>query len=115
MNSVSINARVFVAPKPIDFRKRMDGTAASCRELFNRCPLDGGMFLFVNRSRTMIRCYYFDGHGECLLEKRAAEGKFPWWSGGGVPDHLEPTLANLLLRGADPEQARLPAPWKDLT
>ncbi len=114
MNSISINTRVYVASRPIDFRKRIDGTAAACRQLIGRNPLEGGLFLFTNRSFSMIRCYYFDGHGEWLVEKRIAEGKFPWWKDGKPPETLEPTLVNLLFRGADPIQTILPKVWKKI-
>jgi len=102
INAISINTRVYIAAKAIDFRKRIDGTAAACSQLTGRNPLEGSAFLFINKSRTMIRCYYFDGHGEWLVEKRAAQGKFPWWAKDKAPESLEPTLVNLLFRGAAP-------------
>ena len=33
MSAISLNSRVFVAPMPLDFRKRIDGTHAACRYL----------------------------------------------------------------------------------
>ena len=114
MNGISINTRVYIASQPIDFRKRIDGTAAACQQLTGRNPLEGSLFLFVNRSWSMIRCYYFDGHGEWLVEKRVAQGKFPWWKNGTAPESLEATLVNLLFRGADPIGTLLPEVWKKI-
>ncbi len=114
MNAISLNSRVYIAPKPLDFRKRIDGTHAACRHLTDLNPLDGGLFLFINKSRTMLRCYYFDGHGEWLVEKRVATGKFLWWGSDKIPTAIEPTIANLLFRGANPAQTNLPEPWKKI-
>lgn len=115
MNTISINTRVFVAPRPIDFRKRLDGTAAECRKMLGKNPLEGGLFLFINKKRTRLRGYLCDGHGEWLIEKRVLCGKFSWWAEQFVPQTLEPTLLNLLFRGGNPAATPLPSPWKIIT
>lgn len=111
MLTVGPTQRIFVAMEPLDFRKGFNGTAGACRRLAEDSHLSGALFLFLNRSATMIRCYYFDGHGEFLLTKRVAKGKFKWWD--EAPSMVNPAEVASVLAGAGPI-SNLPAPWKQL-
>ena len=77
-------------------------------------PLDGGIFIFINRMKTMVRIYAFDGHGEWLATKRIAEGRFPWLKKDQVVD-IQPEHIYMLLKGANPFNVSIPRPWKELT
>ncbi len=109
------HARIFIGVEPLDFRNGFNGTAAACRQRIEKNPLNGGLFAFINRTRTMIRLYFFDGHGEYLMTKRVARGRFFWWKEGEVPAEVIAEHLYLLLRGGDPKKVRLPEPWKKLT
>ena len=112
MLSLQNTTKFFIAVEPISFRSRIDGTAAACRNILKREPLSGALFIFINRRHTMVREYHFDGHGEWLIEKRVMVGKFRWWQTGLDQVHLDPALIDLLFRGGDASQTRLPKPWK---
>ena len=62
--------------EPLDFRKGLNGTAGACRKLCEGSHLTGALCLFVNRNKTMMRCYSFGGHGDILVIKQIAKGKF---------------------------------------
>lgn len=111
MITVSPTQRIFVAMEPLDFRKGFNGTAGACRQLAEGSHLTGAIFLFLNRSATMIRCYTFDGHGELLLIKRVAKGRFKWWK--ETPHKVNPAEVASVLAGAGPI-ADIPEPWKSL-
>jgi transposase len=108
-------ARIFVGLEPLDFRNGLNGTAAACRLKIKQNPLDGGLFVFINRSKNMLRLYYFDGHGECAFTKRVVKGRFPWWNDGKIPEEVVVEHLHLILRGGDPKKIKFPEPWKKLT
>jgi transposase len=112
---ISSQTRIFIAPDPLDFRNGFNGTAAACRRQHNKNPLEGGLFAFINRSRTIIRFYLFDGHGEWVASKRIVQGRFHWWKKGQLPLEVMAEHLYLLSRGGDPGGIGLPPPWKRLT
>lgn len=75
--------RVLVAREPLDFRTRIDGTAAVCRSRLERNPMSGALFVFRNRAATMIRILVYDGQGFWNMTKRISKGRFRFWCGPG--------------------------------
>jgi len=57
---VTPHMRVFMARQPLDFRNRIDGTAAVCRNRLQQDPMSGALFVFRNRAATMIRVLVYD-------------------------------------------------------
>jgi transposase len=49
--------------KPADMRKSYDGLQALVRHAMDQDPLDGSLYVFVNRRATQIKCLYFDRSG----------------------------------------------------
>lgn len=115
MIQISSQTRIFIGADPLDFRNGFNGTAAACRRHLNQNPLDGGLFVFINRCRTMIRFYFFDGHGEWVASKRIVQGRFNWWKKGQIPSDVMAEHLYLLSRGGDPTGMSLPPPWKRIT
>ena len=66
-----------LALQPLDFRKGMDGVAAVCRDQLQQNPRSGTLFVFYNRSRTMIRVLVYEDNGFWLMSKRLSKGRFP--------------------------------------
>lgn len=112
MIQISSQSRIFIALDPLDFRNGFNGTAAACRRQHNKNPLEGGLFAFINRNRTLIRFYYFDGHGEWVASKRIVQGRFHWWKKGQLPPEVMAEHLYLLSRGGDPGGIGLPPPWR---
>lgn len=108
--------KIFVAKEPISFKTRMDGTAAVCRNKYERDPYSGALFVFINRKKTMIRLYIFDGQGEYLCDKRIAKGSFPHWIESDEDlSSIKPHELYILLRGGNPRVVSTPADWKKIT
>lgn len=114
MIQISQNTKIFIGLEALDFRTGFNGTAAACRNRLGKNPLNGGLFVFINRSRTMIRLYLFDGHGEWATTKRIASGRFHWWDGENTSTEIAAEHIHLLLRGGNPNNVPLPPPWKKL-
>lgn len=66
-----------LAVQPLDFRKGMDGVAAVCRDQLQLDPRSGTLFVFFNRSRTMVRVLVYEDNGFWLMSKRLSKGRFP--------------------------------------
>jgi transposase len=65
----------------------IDGLAVRCRGTLAAEPRSGVLFVFINRSKTMIRTLAFDGNGFWLMTKRLSKGKFRGWPGSKEPLH----------------------------
>jgi len=71
--------KVFLAVQPIDFRTRLDGTLARCRQQLQCDPSMGHVFVFRNKKMSVIRCIVYDKGGFWFMEKRLSKGKYLYW------------------------------------
>ncbi|MBE7486403.1 MAG: IS66 family insertion sequence element accessory protein TnpB [Polyangiaceae bacterium] len=67
--------RVFVAVAPLDMRGSFDALAGAVRRL-GLDPVDGHLYLFLNKRRRIAKALWFDGSGWCVLAKRLEAGSF---------------------------------------
>lgn len=108
--------RILVGREPLDLRRGIDGTAAACRDALRDDPLSGAVFVFKNRSGTMVRILVYDGQGYWLMTKRLSKGRFSFWcNGGDASVMLQPYELATLLAAGDWTRVRAPRPWKPLT
>jgi transposase len=73
--SLSPTVRVFVGTEPCDMRGSFDALAVAVRRL-GLDPVDGHLYLFLNKRRRLSKGLWFDGSGWCLLAKRLEAGSF---------------------------------------
>jgi transposase len=98
--------RILVATKPVDFRKGIDGLAATCRQQLEQDPMTGCAFVFRNRQGTAIKILLYDGQGYWLCQKRFSTGKLSHWPAGDAPIRpLEAHQLHVLLAGGNAESA----------
>lgn len=76
MIGLTSSTRIYAWCEPTDMRKGFEGLSAMVRNTMKRDPLDGSLFLFVNRRRTHAKLLHFDGSGLCVLAKRLERGRF---------------------------------------
>ncbi|HUJ74439.1 MAG TPA: IS66 family insertion sequence element accessory protein TnpB, partial [bacterium] len=79
MLQVTPHMRILVAREPLDFRRGIDGTSSTCRQVLLEDPLSGTAFVFRNRSGTAVRVLVYDGQGFWLMTKRLSKGRFRFW------------------------------------
>ena len=79
MIHLTADTHILLATQPADFRQGIDGLAAVCRSRLLGDPRSGVLFVFINRSKTMIRALAYDGTGFWLMTKRLSKGKFLHW------------------------------------
>jgi transposase len=94
--------RVFAFPRPTDLRKGYDGLFGLVKQGLARDPLNGELFLFVNRDRTGCKVLLWDGTGLCIFQKRLERGRFAalWRDDGRVVQLTASELA-LFIEGCE--------------
>jgi transposase len=70
------NMRIYLHTRPTDMRKSFDGLSGLVRSVFRADPLDGSLFLFINRRRDRIKMLWWDRDGLVLFYKRLEAGTF---------------------------------------
>ena len=107
MLSLPSTVRVFVAVEPIDMRGSFDSLAGAVRRL-GLDPVDGHLYLFLNKRRRIAKALWFDGSGWCLLAKRLEAGSFqlPPLEGAASKVQIDGAAFASLLAGIDFTAAR---------
>lgn len=106
MLSVPPSVSIFLYTRPADLRKGFDGLAGIVRQEFDADPLDGSLFLFVNRRRDRIKILHFDGTGFWLYYKRLEAGTFEVVASEENRVQLDATQLAMLLGGVSLASAR---------
>ncbi len=70
--------RIYIATKPVDFRKGLDGLAALVKEVLKLDPFCGAAFIFRAKSADRLKILIWDGSGLILIYKRLDDAKFRW-------------------------------------
>lgn len=63
---------------PTDMRKQSYGLASLVESAIGENPSTGSLYIFCNRSRTIIKALYFDRAGFCVWSKKLDQNRFPW-------------------------------------
>ena len=107
MLSLPPAVRVFVATAPLDMRGSFDALAGAVRRLALD-PVDGHLYLFLNKRRQIAKALWFDGSGWCVLAKRLEAGSFqlPPLNGDQAQVSIDGSAFASLLAGIDFTAAR---------
>src|SRR3546814_20013615 len=62
--------RVYVATRPVDFRKGHDGLAAAVQEMFGLDPFSGAVFVFRSKRADRVKLLFWDRTGLVRVHKR---------------------------------------------
>jgi transposase len=105
--------RVYVAMRPVDFRKDHDGLAAVAQEMFGLDPFSGAALVFRSRRADRIKVLVWDRTGLVLVHKRLEGGKFVWPQVRDGVMRMSPAQFAALFEGLDwrlvrPERSRPP-------
>ena len=79
MLHLTADTEILLAIESVDFRRGIDGLAALCEQQLNQEPRSGCLFVFINRSRTMVRVLCYEEHGYWLATKRLSRGRYSHW------------------------------------
>ena len=70
------SVRVYVWREPIDIRSSFDRLAALVRENIKEDPLNGHLYVFLNRRLNALKVLLWDRSGYCIYYKRLEQGVF---------------------------------------
>jgi len=101
MLSIPSTTSIFLYTQPTDMRKGFDGLSGIVREQFHADPLDGNLFLFINRRRDRLKLLHWDGTGYWLYYKLLEAGTFEVVESHGNDKHIriDSTQLAMLLSG----------------
>jgi transposase len=99
MLSVPATVPIFVYGRPTDMRKGFDGLSGIVRSELGADPLDGSLFLFVNRRRDRLKILHWDGTGYWLYYKLLEVGTFEIIHAEGAGVRIDATQLAMLLGG----------------
>ena len=104
MLTLSGSLRVFLVLVPCDMRKSFNGLHAEVLSRLEEDPRSGAVFVFINRSRTLIKLLHWDGTGLWVHAKRLEKGTFAWPKPDDARNgkiRLEPAALAMLTDGID--------------
>ncbi len=70
-----LNVSIWLHPKPIDFRKQLDGLIMLIADHLQHSPSSGELFLFRDKSGKKIKIVWWDRNGFWLFYKRYEKGR----------------------------------------
>lgn len=113
MISPSGDLRVYVATRPVDFRKGIDGLALAIQETLDLDPFSGAAFVFRAKRADRIKVLVWDQTGIVLVHKRLEGAKFVWPRVQDGVMKMSPAQFAALFEGLDwrlirPERVRRP-------
>jgi len=76
MFTLSTSNRFHLYSQPTDMRKSFDGLSAVVQNILGSNPLNGDVFIFINRRRDKIKLLHWQGISFTLYYKRLEEGTF---------------------------------------
>jgi transposase len=91
------NTRIYLHARPTDMRKSFDGLCGLVRSVFQADPLDGSLFLFVNRRGDRLKAMWWDNDGLVLFYKRLERGTFEMLRPAGDAATVELDAAQLAM------------------
>jgi transposase len=102
----AVPARIYIATRPVDFRKGMDGLAAAVQQVLRLDPFSGVAFIFRAKRADRIKILIWDGSGLILIYKRLDEAKFRWPKIEDGVMRLSPVQLSALFEGLDWSKVR---------
>jgi transposase len=105
--------KIYVATRPVDFRRGLDGLAAAVQEMHGLDPYSGAAFVFRAKRADRIKILIWDRTGLVLVHKRLESAKFVWPQICDGVMRISPAMFAALFEGLDwrlvrPEHARRP-------
>lgn len=95
-------ARIHLYRGAADMRKSFDGLAGLARQAVGEDVFTAGLFVFVNRRRTLVKILYFDRDGWAIWAKRLERGTFRMPQSSGPRAEISAGELSMLLEGITP-------------
>ena len=93
--------RVWLATRPVDFRKQHDGLSAVVQTVLGRDPYSGAVFAFRSKRGDRMKILVWDRTGLVMVYKRLEGGGFQWPRPSDGMIALSPAQLSALFEGLD--------------
>ncbi|WP_306228105.1 IS66 family insertion sequence element accessory protein TnpB [Bosea beijingensis] len=108
-----VDLKIYMATRPVDFRRGLDGLAATAQEVLGLDPYSGAAVVFRAKRADRIKILVWDRTGLVLVHKRLEGSKFVWPQVRDGVMRMSPAMFAALFEGLDwrlmrPERARRP-------
>jgi transposase len=84
-----------------DMRKQINGLARIVQDLDIKGPFTGNYYLFLGKTRRVMKILYWDDSGFCLWAKRLEDDHFPWPDEGEALAPVARDQVLMILKGID--------------
>ena len=99
MLNLSPAATIYWHTGPTDMRKGIDGLSGIVRGEFDGDPLDGSLYLFINRRRDRLKILHWDGGGFWIYYRVLEQGTFELQKSADKRLVIDATQLAMLLGG----------------
>lgn len=93
--------KIYVATRPVDFRKQHAGLSLIVQEVLGRDPFSGAIFVFRSKRGDQLKCLVWDQTGLVLVYKKLEGGAFRWPKPADGMIQLSPAQFSALFEGLD--------------
>ena len=100
----SSGIKVFLGIGQTDMRKSIDTLSILVSEQMHQDTFSGNLYVFCNRSRTILKILYWDRNGFCLWHKRLEKDKFRWPESEKEVEEISIRELNWLVEGLEIKQ-----------
>lgn len=98
--------KIWLYSEATDMRKSFDGLMSLAKNKMHENPVNGELFVFINRRQTQVKILYFDRSGYCIWMKRLEEGSFKKPLAYAEKTALTWTQLKLILEGIELKNIR---------
>lgn len=111
MIAINRRTKIFVCKEATDMRASYDTLFSKAKNVLEKDPFSGHLFVFVNKRRNACKCLFYDGTGLVLICKRMERGLFsrinPFYDKEVILTQAE---FSLFFEGADLEKRFIESP-----
>lgn len=68
--------KIYISKEPTDMRASYDSLFNKAKNVLNKDPFSGHLFVFINKLRSSMKCLYYDGTGLVIISKRLERSTF---------------------------------------
>ena len=107
--------RVYFAVAPVNLRQSFDGLSNAVREVLSRDPLNGHIFVFLNRRKNQVKLLVWTRGGFTIVQKRLERGTFSFpkqVNAGAKSIELDVHELSMLLEGIDTTHVHRSPRWE---
>ena len=99
------SVRVFLAAGATDMRKAINSLSVLVESQLDGKLFSGDLFVFCNRTQSIVKILYWDKSGFCLWQKKLEKEKFKWPKTEQEVMEIGARELKWLLEGLDIKQA----------